>query len=205
MKNKHLKALSIVKSLGDVRVPDNNILSFYASVARNWSVEHLILWDEGRPNLRELYVLLSTLKRNHNLRSFDISIMNYDLDRRCSCLLASALLTCNACSLRQINILLNGLDDKSARMIVDGLATHLNLNSLKLQFQETNSTGWCAALGKKLLQNPKSKLRALDLSCGDIDNAGAIALGRGLAFNKALKELALGQNIDITQLGGWHY
>ena len=86
-------------------------------------------------------------------------------------------------------------------MIVDGLATHLNLNSLKLQFQETNSTGWCAALGKKLLQNPKSKLRSLDLSCGDIANAGAIALGSGLANNKALKLLALGQNIDITATG----
>ena len=94
MKNKHLKALPIVHCDVNVRQPDNNIISFYASVARNWSVEHLILWDQGRPNLRELYVLLSTLKHNHNLRSFDISIMNFALDRRCSCLLASALLTC---------------------------------------------------------------------------------------------------------------
>ena len=91
------------------------------------------------------------------------------------------------------------VDGDSASMLIDEVATHRNLESLKLSISG-NGNRWCVALAN-LLQNPMSNLTDLNLDCAGIGDDGLVVLGSVLANNTVLKTLTLDTNYGISPTG----
>ena len=120
-------------------------------------------------------IISPLFEHNHNLRKF--AIADVEFDARSSQLLVSALANCYERSMRSISLVCSGMDDDSAEKLVSILGGFLNLRRLDLYFSRSiNGKKWSIALGE-LLQKSKSKLTSLDLSCNDIINERAVALG----------------------------
>lgn len=204
--NTHLTALRIEGRGRNLFAPGlleeeharENAKAFYRSVSCNRSIKHLVL-DKSPIDIGDMFTILSPFfQHNRNLRKLEV--MNSALDRRGLIALVAALSSCNKNSLREIEfICCRGMDDESAKKLIDAVAKYSNLRHLYFHFGIDNSKKLCIALGN-LFQNPSSRLAGINLCHNKIDDEGAIALANGLANNDILKWLGLYGN-EITAIG----
>ena len=83
--------------------------------------------------------------------------------------------------------------------LIEGLQGHTSLTGLEIEFGRLGRVG-CSALGK-VLKDPKSKLRDLQLPNCNIDDSGLGALCDGLLVNSSMRRISLYGNRDITSVG----
>ena len=115
----------------------------------------------------------------------------------------SALSRCNKTSLQKISIEGDNVADMDAEMsakIIDSFWMHQNLRYLNLCLSSTETVLWCTSLAK-LLKDPDSKMRELDLSYNDIAEEAAAVLANALCYNNSLKVLNLENNHEINSPG----
>jgi len=110
-----------------------------------------------------------------------------------------AALTSPDCPLVHLDLGLNGIGDGGASALARGLAVNGRLESLLLTGHPVSLRGvdedhegdpvgdqGAVAIAEALMNNPKSRLKLLDLSRGKVGDAGAAALGKMLREDKHL-------------------
>ncbi|CAL8400334.1 unnamed protein product, partial [Gadus morhua 'NCC'] len=113
------------------------------------------------------------------IKASKISLLNgCHLSKRCCRALASVL-SSNSCSLRELDLSTNELQDSGVKRLSSGLGSpHCTLETLRLNFCHL-SEECCEALASVLSSN-SSSLRELDLSNNDLQDSGVELLSAGL-------------------------
>ena len=185
------KAIELSRSLSQNRSVKLISLGFYS-----YHVNGNFSWRGVFP------ILFPFFEQNRYLRS--IHLCNALEDNRGVEYFVSSLSGCNKTYLQRIAIDeypdSTDIDGEMSAKLVDLLMTHENLMYIHYSLGNTETVKWCTSLGK-LLRNPNSKIRELDLSLNNIDDEAAKVLADGLCHNKTLKILNLRYNHEISSIG----
>ncbi|CAL8337408.1 unnamed protein product [Arctogadus glacialis] len=121
------------------------------------------------------------------------------LSERCCEALASVL-SSNSCSLRELDVSSNDLQDSGVKLLSAGLGSpHCRLETLRLNGCRLSET-CCEALASVLSSN-SSSLRELDLSTNDLQDSGVKLLSAGLGSPHCTLETLSLSGCLVTQEG----
>ena len=201
-RNTHIKELCFGSNIvDDVQVRREQFESFCEGLARNKSIEKLLIWCCGLFGGEIFDMIGPFFDRNSNLRclylDFDEGRGNAASSVR---LLSTSLARFNTLEEFECKYGNNLQGDIGAEMIIQALEGHSRLAKIDLSGNRVEGRALAALVG--LMNNPNSSLADLDLWDCSIDDEGARMLAAALGRNSTLRKLNLGHNKNIT-ITGW--